>query len=164
MKRRQLTPEQALDRLETLCARAEQCTGDLRRKLAGWGIAQGDADVIISRLRKGRWVDDERYARAFCRDKYRFNRWGRAKIKMGLIAKRVAPDVVVAAMEEIDDEVYRANLVALLKSKIRAMGRDEAATYEGRTKLFRCGASRGYEPSLVAQVLRDDELWMHDES
>lgn len=52
MKRRQLTPEQALDRLETLCVRAEQCTGDLRRKLVGWGIQPGDADAIIAQLKK----------------------------------------------------------------------------------------------------------------
>lgn len=113
--------------------------------------------------RSGRWVDDERFARAYCRDKYRFNRWGRAKVKMGLIAKRVAMDAIAVAMEEIDDEVYRANLVSLLKSKIRVMGHDVAATYEGRTKLFRYGASRGYEPSLVAQVLRTDDIWSGDE-
>lgn len=127
MRQRQLTAEQAIDRLETLCARAEQCSHDLRRKLAGWGIASGEAESVISHLREGRWVDDERYARAYCRDKYRFNRWGRAKVKMGLMAKRVGPEAVEAALGEIEDDVYRVNLVSVLLGKVRSMGIDLAA-------------------------------------
>ena len=95
---KQLSPEKALMRLEELCARAEHSSGELRRKLYGWRISGTDADDIIESLRRRRFVDDERFARAFVRDKYRFNHWGRLRIRIELRAKGVDGDVIGLAI------------------------------------------------------------------
>ena len=42
-----------------------------------------------------------------------------------------------------------------LRGKILSMGSDEVSTYEGRTKIFRHAASRGFEPEMIARMMRD---------
>ncbi len=76
---------------------------------------------------------------------------------MSLSAKRIDRDVVEAALEEIDDSSYRDVLVGLLKAKARLIA--EGNTFEGRTKLFRFAASRGFESDLISQVIRSENLW-----
>ena len=80
-----ISPEKAKVRLEELCARSEQCTGDAYKKLQTWGIARSDAETIVKSLVDRRFIDDERFCHAFVRDKMRFARWGRRKIKAALM-------------------------------------------------------------------------------
>lgn len=147
-----ITHEQAVVRLETLCSRAEHSVKELREKLYRWGITGEEAAAILDDLRKRRFVDDERFARAYINDKYKFARWGRRKIVAGLITKGIMRAIYLPALDEIDPETYKNNLSDLLKAKGRSV--EEPRTYDGRTKLFRFGVSRGYETELVARLVR----------
>ena len=149
--KKELRPEAALIRLETLCARAEQCESELRRKLATWQIAPDDADAIIISLRSRRFVDDSRYAAAFVRDKYRFARWGRRKIEMALRQKRIDPDVAAEAMTEIDDKEYLSILRHIITAKAKPMAKPLA--YEDRMKLLRFAVGRGYESAQAVKII-----------
>ncbi|MCM1518811.1 MAG: RecX family transcriptional regulator [Pseudoflavonifractor sp.] len=158
MNRKPITPARALERLETLCARSEQCESDLWRKLSLWGIGGGDAARIMSGLRRARFVDDERFARAYVLEKVRVARWGRRKIRLGLVAKRIDRDIIdIALDEEIDEREYAANLMEVLRAKLRTI--DDPCSYEGKTRLFRHGVMRGYESSEVVASIKGDELW-----
>ena len=155
--KKKITPQEALMRLEALCARSEQCTLDLRQKLYKWEISPSDSDVIIKKLIKTRFVDDSRFAVAFCRDKYRFNRWGRMKIVYGLRAKQLSSHDIQEALKTIDDKEYEDILVSVVKTK--ALSIKDVDTYEGRTRLFRAVASRGYESALIAKIIKNQSLW-----
>lgn len=151
-KPKEVKPEQALVRLEELCARSEHSTGELRTKLRQWRIAPADAEEIIESLTARRFVDDSRFARAFVRDKYRFARWGRRKIAMALKQKRIDSDTIDEALEEINQEEYTAVLRTLLKAKAAHM--DRPLSYDDRVKLFRFAVARGFETQLVSSLLR----------
>ena len=154
---KQITPEKALERLETLCARAEHCSGELRRKLRMWRITPDDADAIIYSLTRRRFVDDARFARVFVRDKYRFNRWGRIKLRMELRTRGVADSIIDEAFEEIDDDIYYQALFAVIKAKARSMKEEDDFTW--RRKLYMAAAARGYEGEVIAAALRKfDEM------
>ncbi len=150
--RRPISPDRALARLEDLCARSEQSTGEAARKLAGWGIAAQDAAKIIASLVQRRYIDDRRYCHAFVKDKFRFARWGKRKIYAALSIKRVDRTLISEALDEIDGDEYYASLCEIIAAKARSM--TDADTYEGRTRLFRFAASRGFEPDLVARAIR----------
>lgn len=152
-----ISPKAALDRLESLCARSEQCTYDLRRKLTQWGIATDESNKIIESLAARHFVDDARFAASYVRDKYRFNYWGRAKIVAGLIAKRVDRQQIDNALDEIDPDEYALLAAAALKSKARSI--KDVDTYEGRTRLFRAGIAKGYEASLVSKIIKETRTW-----
>ncbi len=151
-QKKAISTEKAIIRLETLCARSEQCSSEVRRKLSTWLIEPAEAEKILRSLTERRFVDDSRYARSYVRDKYRFARWGRRKIEMGLRAKQIESSVIREALGEIDEKEYTDNLVHILKAKAATM--TDSDTYEGRTRLFRFGASRGFEPQLVADTVR----------
>ena len=157
IKRKPLTVENATVRIETLCARSEQCTSEVVQKLRQWGVSEADVRSIVRSLRERRFVDDARYAEAFVRDKVVFNRWGRVKIRQALRMKRIADDYIDAAMDMIAESEYRGNLLAALRSKARMM--DDSRSYEGRNKLLRFGLSRGFEAALVIKVIKSGEIW-----
>lgn len=154
-KPRQILPVEALNRLEALCAKAEHCSWEVRRKLATWKIGADDAEKIVQRLVDHRFVDDGRFARAFARDKFMFSGWGRRKIEAQLRARRIPAALIAKAMDEgIDPAQYETAARALVKRRAAAMA--DADTYGGRTRLFRAVAARGFEPELVARIIREE--------
>lgn len=151
MPRKPITPDNAFLRLATLCARSEQAEGDLRRKLHDWALQPSDADAIIDRLKHERYLDNERYARAYCRDKLRFNGWGRIKIGYMLRGKGIEQQHIDAALAEIDDEQYSAILDDALAAKAKTLSGKPAE--QMRAALLRFASSRGFEPSLIYRAL-----------
>lgn len=143
----QITPEQALTRLAALCSRGEQAESDLRNKLQQWGIATVEVERIIQRLKDNNFLNEERYAHAFVRDKARFNGWGRVKIAHALRQKQVSSSVIQQALdEELDAESSRSTLLHLLQGKARTLtGREPR---QARAALLRFAASRGFEADL----------------
>lgn len=156
---RPITYDKALARMEALCARSEQCSYDIMTKLLRTGLSRDDIDRVMQSLTERRFVDDARFAAAYVRDKYRFARWGRRKIAMGLRTKRIDSGTVGHALEEaVDQDEYVSVLRDLLRAKARTIA--EGNSYEGRTKLFRFAASRGYETDLIVrQIKSDGSLW-----
>lgn len=148
--KRQLTPENALARCAALCSRSEQAEYDIRTKLRGWGIGDADSDKIVSRLVEGKYLDEERYARAFVRDKFRFGGWGRLKIAYALRQKHVAADVIDEAMNEIEPEDYESTLEKLMQSKYRTVRSREKM--KAKAALMRFAIQRGFEPDMVARM------------
>jgi regulatory protein len=149
--RRLVTYDDALARLEAMCARAEHCTHELREKLWQWGISTADSDKIIAQLQKTRYVDDARFTRAFVNDKVKFAKRGRLRIKQALEMKRIDADIIADALSEIDSELYSLNLAYTIKQKADTF--DDITSYEARMKLLRFAVQRGYEPALAAKAI-----------
>ena len=141
-----ITPDNAYLRLTALCARCEQAEGDLRKKLRDWGINSSDSNTMIERLKAERYLDNERYARAYCRDKLRFNGWGRIKIAYMLKGKGIEREFIDAALADIDEEQYLAILNEALAAKAKTLG--SKSEEQIRASLLRFAASRGFEPAL----------------
>ncbi|MDE6268922.1 MAG: RecX family transcriptional regulator [Muribaculaceae bacterium] len=163
MKSVRLTVEEATARAEALCARAERCSHEILTRLASWGLSSSQASSVIDSLVSRRYIDDARFAAAFVRDKYRFARWGRRKIDLALRARRIPAPIIREALLEIDPDLYSSQLVAVLRSKARAMGPEMTDTFDGRTRLFRHAASRGFEPDLIS-LLISSRAYLPDEA
>lgn len=152
-QRKRITAENAQMRLENMCARSEHCEYELREKLRGWNVTPSDADAILASMRKARFYDDERFAEAFVRDKLLYNRWGKRRISIGLRSKRIDSNIIEDSLATIDDDEYEDILRNLLKAKARTI--KEGNTYEGRTKLYRFALARGFESSLISNLIRE---------
>ena len=79
----QLTDEEALNRVASYCSTAEHCRAEINEKLQRWGIAYDTIARILDRLESEKFIDDERFCRAFVNDKFRFAKWGKMKIAQG---------------------------------------------------------------------------------
>ena len=153
--------QQAFERLAALCARGEHCEHDLREKMRRWDIDEQERDDVIRRLRDGKFIDDERYCRAFVRDKAGQNRWGRRKIEQALWLKRIPKDVVEAVMAETDDSSYVETLRPMLAQKRKTV--KAASDFELRNKLFRWALSRGFAADVIRQCMDTTDI-SYDES
>ena len=117
----QLTDEEALNRVASYCSTAEHCRAEINEKLQRWGIAYDTIARILDRLESEKFIDDERFCRAFVNDKFRFAKWGKMKIAQGLYMKKIPSDVAWRYLNEIDEEEYLSILRDLLASKRKRM-------------------------------------------
>lgn len=147
-----LSPARALERLAKACAKTEYCEDDLRRKLRTWKVAPESHDEIIGSLRGEKYIDDARYCRAFVEEKWKFNRWGKTKIRMELRHKRLPAEEIEGAIGEmIGDEEYAEVLAELLRQKERTL--PTVNDYERYQRLIRFAVGRGFEPSEIRECL-----------
>ncbi len=146
-----ITFEMALSKSMAICSKAEKCSYDIQQKLYEWGLNTADSARIIQKLIADKYIDEERYARFFVRDKFRFNLWGRIKIVYMLKGKRIPSDLIVNALEELDDEEYFQKLSEMMKSKNKSIKSDNV--YERKAKLFRFAQGKGFETDLIEKAL-----------
>ncbi len=139
----EITETDALSRVAAYCSTAEHCRAEVTEKLQRWGIPYDAIDRIINRLEQEKYMDEERFCRAFIHDKYRFAKWGKMKIAQGLYMKKIPSDVAWRYLNEIDEEEYLSILRDLLASKRKSI--HAADDYELNGKLMRFAMSRGFE-------------------
>ena len=142
---KQITTEQAYSRLAALCSRSEHCSHDMLEKMRQWGISPDDQEQVLDRLVGGRYIDDERFARAFVHDKVRYNKWGRRKVEQALWVKHIDKEVCQRVLSEIDDEAYVSALKPLLRQKQR-----NKVPYP---KLVRFAMGRGFTMDIIKQCI-----------
>ena len=135
-----------------LCSRAEKCTFDIQKKLTEWEIADGDARQIIEELQVQRFLNDERFAVIFARDKFRFNHWGKVKIAYHLKNKNIEQKIIFDALDEIGDDEYFEKLTEMLKQKSRSV--KGASDYEKKAKLIRFAQGRGFEYEIIKKAFQ----------
>lgn len=153
---KEITEQEAYLRLSALCAQAEHCRHEMLEKMRRWGLDEAAAERVATRLVSERYVDDERYARAFVRDKLRYQKWGRRKIEQGLWQKHIADDIRQRVLNHVDDEEYLSVLRPLLKQKRK--GIKASSDYELNQKLLRFALSRGFTFDIIRQCLDVDDV------
>ena len=149
--KKELSEKGLLHKAAAYCSKSEHCTSDVRLKLLSWGASKEVISSILSYLIEERYVDESRYANAFVKDKYRFNRWGVVKIKMALRQKKLPNEIIEQALELIDKETNIENLLEIIKTKRRTIHDIDYQKIKG--KLFRFGISRGFESQSVLQTI-----------
>lgn len=161
--KKETTEQEAYLQLAALCAQAEHCQQEMRDKMKCWEMAPEVQERVIARLIKERYIDDERYARAFVKDKIRYNKWGRRKVQQGLWMKHIDDDIQQRVLSEVDDTEYLAVLKPLLKQKAKSIKAEN--DYELTQKLVRFALGRGFTYDIIRQCLDvDDEMIPDDET
>ena len=152
---KQKTEQEAYLQLAALCAQAEHCQWEMLEKMRRWELSEEEQARVMQRLVSERYVDDERYARAFVKDKVRYNKWGRRKVEQALWQKHIDDDIRQRVLDEVEDDEYLAVLRPLLKQKRRST--KAANDYELNQKLVRFALSRGFTFDIIRQCLDVNE-------
>ena len=140
-----------LNKAATYASRCEHCESEVREKLLTWGGTSEEADEIIAYLIEERYIDNQRYANSYSKDKFRFNHWGKYKIGMMLRSKNIDSDIIEEALNQIDEKEYIEKLQQMLKEKLRSL--KYSSEYEKKGKLFKFAQSRGFESSAISKVI-----------
>lgn len=147
-----ITETEALSRVAAYCSTAEYCRSEISEKLQRWGLPYEAIDRILKHLELERYIDEERYCRAFVNDKYRFSKWGKVKIAQALQLKKVSYSLCRRFLNEIDEEEYLSVLANLLTSKRKSVHAE--SEYELNVKLMRFALSRGFEMKDIRHCLQ----------
>jgi len=144
---------QALHRFAAYCSRTERCVWDVRRKMDDWEIPVDQQNQIIRLLQKEKFIDEERYCKAFVNDKSKYSRWGVYKIKFELRKKQIPEALIQETLANLNPEENLERLRLLIKQKKKSVkGKSE---FEIRQKILRFAASRGFSQEDIEKALVD---------
>ena len=141
--------------LAALCAQAEHCQYEMLEKMRRWELSEDAQARVMAKLVNERYVDDERYAQAFVKDKIRYNKWGRRKVEQALWQKRIDEDIRKRVLDEVDDDEYLIILRPLLKQKRKTIKAQN--DYELNQKLMRFAVGRGFTFDIIRQCIDVDD-------
>ena len=146
--------EHVLDKMAKYCAYQERCVKDVTEKLNTYDLPQKDREEILAYLIDNRFVNDERFAKSFVKGKINQSGWGINKIRFHLMQKGIDKALIDEAVGQTDEEVYRQRLVEILRAKSKTVKADN--DFEKKRKLAAFALQRGFEASLVWEVLKED--------
>jgi regulatory protein len=136
------------------CKYQERCHSEVRNKLYELGFTSPEVERQIAALIEKGVINEERYARAFARGKFRIMQWGREKIKQQLKLRKISDYCIKKALTEIDPEQYEQTLYKLSNKKCLEL-RKERSIPTRKQKLYRYLVQKGYERDLVIDAIND---------
>ena len=148
-----LTPDQVLEKMAKYCAYQERCVKDVKEKLKSFDLPEKEKTKILDYLLDNRFVDNERFAKAFVRGKVNQSGWGVNKIRFHLMQKGIDKELIDEALGQTDEEVYRQRLIDILKTKSKTV--KAASDYEKKRKLAAYAMQKGFEGPLVWEVVKE---------
>ncbi|MBI5372828.1 MAG: RecX family transcriptional regulator [Sphingobacteriales bacterium] len=154
MYKKQLSKEQALQKLKHYCAYQERCHSEVKEKLYSLGVWKKDQDEIISTLIEENYLNEERFALAFAGGKWRVKHWGRVKIKYELKQKQVSDYCIKKALKQIEEEEYLTVLRKLAEERYASLKSDQYLVRKKKTMDHLM--ARGFETELVRQVVEKE--------
>jgi len=151
MQQKYITYQKALNKAMYLCSKTEKCKSDIRKKLYDWKANPDEHDKIIQQLEDQKFIDEERFVKYYVRDKFKFNKWGKIKIRTMLFKKQIPESLIINELKQISEEKYKETLEYLIKQKQKSI--KDTEPYKIKTKLLRFAVSKGFEPDLILSIL-----------
>ena len=145
------TVDEAQKKLENYCAYQERCHKDVRKKLKDMKMIPEAIDKIVVHLINHNFLNEERFAKAFVRGKFRIKKWGKNRLVRELKFKDVSKYAIDVALKEIDEADYFETLDELTQKRIAQV--NEKNIYKKKKKVADYLLYRGWESHLVYQKL-----------
>lgn len=142
-----LTIEQAIKKLEYYCAYQERCHQDVENKLRSMKLSIGLKETLMLHLLENDFLNEERFAKAFVRGKFRIKKWGKGRIVKELKTRNISEYNIRSGLKEISESDYLKSFNELAKKRILQI--NETNVYKKRKKLADYLLYRGWESDLV---------------
>jgi len=153
LKQRNLSRAEIYQKLMRYCSYQDRCSADIAKKIKLLGLDNEVLEDALNFLKEEGFLDDLRFAKSYVRGKFRSNKWGVAKIKEGLYAKKISKAIIDEALLELDKESYEKQLLNILLKKDKLLREEEP--YERKQKLALYAHSKGYELELIWKTLKE---------
>lgn len=151
--RKQLTREQAFQKIKQYCAYQERCHYEVKEKLYSYGLYKQQVDELLSQLIEEDYLNEERFAIQFAGGRFRMKQWGRIKIKYELKQKQVSEYCIKKALKEISEEDYLATLKKIAAKKWSSIKKEEDNKFARLHKITDYLLQKGFEPELIRSEL-----------
>lgn len=134
------------------CNYQERCHKEVKNKLYDSGARTPEVNEMMAELIEAGLLNEERYARAFVRGKFRMKQWGRNKIVYELKQNQVSEYCIRRGLSEIDEEEYAETLQKLTAQKLKELS-GEKNLFIRKGKIARYLQQKGFEHSLIQEQI-----------
>lgn len=141
------TVDEALIKLENYCVYRERCHKEVEQKLFEMRMIPEAKEKIILHLIEHDYLNEERFARAFTRGKFRIKKWGRHRLIRELKYKGVSKYNIDSALKEISEGDYLSTFHELAEKKFNSI--TESNKNKKKKKLIDYLLYRGWETNLI---------------
>lgn len=138
-------------RIASFCAYQERYQDEVRNKLHERGIYGEDAEELIAYMISEGFLNEERFAQAFVRGKFRIKKWGRNKILQELKYRQISPNCIKSGMKEIEADEYWETLLHLVEKKGSLI--KDSDDFKKRYKIHQYLMGRGFENDLIQNAI-----------
>lgn len=142
-----MTQKEGLEKMAKFCAYQERCQSEVKTKLYGTGLSSDEIDNIICELIEQDFLNEERFAQAYVRGKFRHKSWGKVKIKQHLVQKGISSYCIKKGFQEIATADYYNKLHTLIEKKSKTL--TEENPFLRNQKLARYLIGKGFESEIV---------------
>lgn len=140
-----------LEPIRQFCAYQERCHTEVRQKLYLLKYPEEDIEEIIVEMIQEGFLNEERFARSYCRGKFTQKKWGRNRIVHSLKSKQISATCIQAGLQEIDEHAYAITIATLLDKKCKEL-KQEKNEYKKRQKAIAYLLGKGYEYPLIVNA------------
>ncbi|RYD56909.1 MAG: RecX family transcriptional regulator [Sphingobacteriales bacterium] len=136
------------------CNYQERSHQEARDKLYELGSRTPEVEEFIAELIEKGVLNEERFARAIARGKFRMKQWGKQKIIQQLKQQRISEYCIKKALTEIDSDEYDQTLRKLAEKKWAEL-RTERSVPARKAKTYRYLMQKGYESSMIQDAINE---------
>lgn len=136
------------------CSYQERCHQEVKKKLEEYGLKPSEIDLVLVDLIENNLLNEERFAKMFCRGKFVHNKWGKVKIVNELKRRQISDYCINSGLKEVEFPAYQDQLKSLLNKNFL---KQKGSVYVRRSKSASYMVQKGYEAELVWSYLREME-------
>ena len=145
------TVEEALTKLQRYCAYQDRCHKEVAQKLKDMQMIPQASEQIIMTLIEENFLNEERFAMAFVRGKFKIKKWGRRRLTSELKQRNISKFLINQALGQISDVEYQTVFEALAYKKANSL--KGVSVLKKKKKLADYLLYRGWEPYLVYEKI-----------
>jgi regulatory protein len=149
--------ENSKAKIENWCAYRDRSVDETKQKLFSYGLSPQQVEKIIVHLTELNFLDDKRFAESFVTGKFRIKNWGKQKIFMHLMQKKIQKDFVQDALNSIDYDEYVSTAQVLVEKKWALLER-EKDDWTRKQKVIKYVAGRGFEFNVIQEAFSNIQL------
>ncbi len=117
------SPAEAKVKIAAYCAYQERCQKEVRDKLYEYGLSSNEVEKLVTFMILEGFLNEERFAKAFTRGKFRLKRWGKLRIRKELKFRMLNDNCINLGIKEIDDQEYWETSLFLAEKKMDHINR-----------------------------------------
>lgn len=147
--------KEALAKGMASCSRRELSKSEVLEKLKKYNLNSEQIEELLGVLKSQNFLNHKRYASSFTNDKFKFNHWGKIKIKTHLIHKGVEEEFINSSLAAIDSKEYENKIIELAKRKMKVLKDDNL--FLNKQKVIQHLSQKGFETDKTIALISN--LW-----
>ena len=115
------TVEEALVKLQKYCSYQDRCHKEVAQKLKEMQMISQASEQIILKLIEGNFLNEERFAMAYVRGKFRIKKWGKRRLVSELKQRQISKYIINKAINQISEDDYKTTFEVLAERKATSL-------------------------------------------